>query len=83
MPRTAIALPIPDLSDFARNLAREFEEPPGHLTLLNKLARAAGFRNFQHLRASLKSGEALTASPEPLADLTRVEAALRHFDAAG
>lgn len=76
MTRTAISLRIPDLSDFARSLAREFEDPPGHLTLLNKLARAAGFRNFQHLRASQKSGEALSAqslaASAPLTDLPRV-----------
>ncbi len=83
MTRTAIALPIADLSAYARNLARELDPAPGHLTLLNKLAKAAGFRNFQHLRASQKAESALAPKPEPLADLTRVTAALRHFDAQG
>ena len=83
MTRTAIELPIADLSHFARSLAPQLPDPPGHLSLFNILARAAGFRNFQHLHASQKAGEALTAAPGPLPDLTRVTAALRHFDATG
>ena len=90
MTRTAISLPLADLQTFARSLAAELPAPPpGHLSLLNMLARAAGFRNFQHLRASHKAGEGLAtealAEPpaEPLPDLTRVAAALRHFDGTG
>lgn len=92
MTRTTIPLPIADLSRFARSLAAELKadlateakaEPPGHLRLLNMLARASGFRNFQHLRASQKAGEALSQPPEAPPDLTRVQSALRHFDAAG
>lgn len=85
MTRTAIELPIPDLAAFARQLGAELPAPqPGHLSLLNMLARASGFRNFQHLRASQKAGaELASAPPQPLADLTRVQAALRHFDVTG
>ena len=83
MPKTTIPLPIADLSAYARSLAKLLDPAPSHLSLLNTLAKAAGFRNFQHLRASQKAGDALTPQPDPLADLTRVSAALRHFDAAG
>lgn len=82
MTRTQIPLHVEDISLFARGLARELPAAPGHLALLNMLARAAGYRNFQHLRAQNAAADRL-ASPPPRADLKRVEAALRCFDAAG
>ena len=84
MTRTPLPLAIEDLSTFARALHRELQspEPLGHLSLLNRLSRAAGFRNLQHLRASAKAGADM-AEPRPRADLTRVGQALRHFDAMG
>ena len=85
MTRTELSLTIPDLSVFAKTLRQDLTksaEPPGHLALLNMLARSAGFRNLQHLRASAKAGHDLAAS-EPTADLTRVQIALRHFDTQG
>lgn len=63
MPRIPIAMTIPDLSAFARALHRDLalaEAKPGHLGLLNMLARAAGYGNFQHLRA------ARMALPQPM-----------------
>ena len=47
MTRDALCLTVEDLSAFARNLHKQLAaEPalPGHLSLLNMLARAAGFR---------------------------------------
>ena len=82
MTRTPLALSAADLSAFARNLHRELPQGPGHLSLMNLLARAAGFRNLQHLAASAKAGQTLAALT-PQADLTRVQAALRFFDAQG
>lgn len=84
MTRTPLPLVIEDLSTFARALHRELQspEPLGHLSLLNRLSRAAGFRNLQHLQASAKAGENLGRTA-PRADLTRVQTALRHFDAQG
>lgn len=59
MTRIAITLAVPDLSDFARSLARSLAGHqqthgalPTHQSLLNHLARAAGYRNLQALRAS-------------------------------
>jgi hypothetical protein len=63
MAREATALVVPDLSAFARNLGRTWaarqadaRQPPGHVELLNLIARAAGYRNVQALKA---------APPEP------------------
>ena len=83
MTRIPLSLTLPDLSAFARSLHGELAtERPGHLALMNMAARSAGFRNLQHLRASAKAGRDL-ATPDPTADLTRVQTALRHFDAQG
>ena len=55
MPRQSIPLAIADLSQFSRALGAQLaarpDKVPSHLSLMNMLARAAGFRNFQHLRA--------------------------------
>lgn len=75
MSRDTIQLTIPDLSRFAKALRAELETPPSHLETLGLLARAAGYRNYQHLRAAHE--------PAPLADQKRVARALAHFDGQG
>lgn len=85
MSREAIPFSVPDVSLFARALGRALAErqalkpaPPGHVELLNLLARAAGLRNFQSLRA------APPADPPPPAPLSEhARKALGHFDAQG
>jgi len=59
MSRVATPLLVSDLSSFARSLAHGLSahqsarlRPPGHVELQNLLARAAGFRNLQALKAS-------------------------------
>ena len=59
MSRQAIAFTVPDLAAFARALGHALHErypvkpePPGHVEMLNLLARAAGHRNIQALRAA-------------------------------
>jgi hypothetical protein len=81
----AISLFAPDISAFARNLdeaLRKLPEPPSHLIWLNVLARAAGHRNYQSLRAAqaLAPPSAQTAQ-EPLSE--HATKALQHFDEAG
>ncbi len=83
----------PDLSAFARTLGRALKtrstaEPPGHVELLNLIARAAGHRNVQALRASLRpslrpapAARAERAPPGPLSDNARK--ALMQFDNSG
>ncbi len=84
MSRQTIPLATTDLSAFARHLSGQLNRnaTPGHVELLNMLARAAGFRNFQHLRAASLAKDRLDA-PEPSCDMTLVERALRHFDSTG
>lgn len=91
MPREAIPFATPDLSAFARSLAHLLAEraetkPPSHVEWLNLIARAAGHRNLQALRASMEPPEAPLAAedrspPLPLSDNARK--ALRQFDSRG
>lgn len=89
MSRTPLPFVAADVSALARALGRELSATPeklGHVQLLNVLARAAGYRNFQHFRAQNAAGAKLTAAPPaPPApvDLRLVADAARHFDAAG
>lgn len=88
MSREIIPFVAADMSALARALGRELsliDGKPGHLQLLNMLARASGYRNFQHLRASAMA-EDRTATPAPRAepvDHTLVERVAGHFDADG
>jgi hypothetical protein len=93
MPKESLSLRVPDLSAFARGVAREWAErhatrpePPGHVETLNLLARALGHRNVQALRASLQPVAAAEPefdddTPVPLSDNARK--ALAQFDTQG
>ncbi|MBS8228316.1 DUF2087 domain-containing protein [Vannielia litorea] len=83
MPRSPLPLTVPDLSAFARALARQLDTPPPHQSLLKMLARAAGFRNHQHMVASGAAEARLATPPEAPADHRRVERALAQWDATG
>ncbi|OCW58650.1 hypothetical protein AWJ14_05445 [Hoeflea olei] len=82
-----IPLVVEDVSPFARALARQIgssSEPPSHLALMNMVSRAAGFRNFQHLRAARRAGERLANQPEAApVDHLLVERTLHQFDSDG
>lgn len=83
MTKDTLPLPVPDLSAFARSLRKELTaapEMPGHLALMNMAARAAGFRNVQHLRASGAAKLRLDSIEAPAPDHAKIEAVLRHFD---
>lgn len=88
MTRTALPFATKDVSALARFLQRELaahDGPPGHVQLLNMLARAGGYRNFQHFRADLAAADRLDAPPAPAepADHRRVERVARYFDGEG
>jgi hypothetical protein len=96
MPRQAISFAVPDMAAFARALGQSLEErqnhkpkPPGHVELLNLLARAAGHRNIQALRAAatLTAVAAPTAATQiaPVKEALTVNAkkALGQFDEHG
>jgi hypothetical protein len=91
MPREAIPFVVPDLSLFARSLTRALAErdaakPPGHVEMLNLVARAAGHRNVQALQASLRAPAAPLAAEdrEPALPLTETaRRTLKQFDSRG
>lgn len=84
MARTAIPLVIDDVSAFARRLRNALAaepELPGHLALLNHIARAAGHANFQDLRAGPPAPPAAPSAPK--AKSQTLARALQVFDAQG
>ncbi|MCZ7853162.1 DUF2087 domain-containing protein [Agrobacterium salinitolerans] len=89
MPRSILSIDIADLSTFAKSVREQIgrlDRKPSHVEMLNLLSRAAGFRNFQHLRASRNpSAESGQSRPEMLsaANEGRVLKTVRVFDAAG
>lgn len=90
MPREAIPFAAADISALAKSLRAQLasrQSPPGHVEMLNILARAAGHRNFQHLRArepaQVPASEPLEPPPEPDVDLAQIERVAGHFDAQG
>jgi len=77
MTRIVIPLAVPDLSGFARSLANslaahhaEHAALPSHQSLLNHIARAAGCRNLQALRA--RNADSTSAPPPASAATTDV-----------
>jgi hypothetical protein len=88
MSRTVLPLYARDISAFARSLNHQIagsENAPSHVELLNMLARSAGFRNFQHLRAQTEARARVEASeqPQPAVDYVEVQRLSRFFDAKG
>ena len=88
MSRTAIPLRVDDLSPFAKTLRQslsQHEGTPTHVELLNLIAKAAGFANYQHLRTDAEAADRLRAAaePGPRADLNQVEKVVRYFDKDG
>lgn len=91
MSREHLSFQVADISALAKSLKSQLdahEGRHGHVSLLNMLARGAGFRNFQHYRAQATALEKLENPPPPPApvpevDLGRVRRLLRHFDEAG
>ncbi|GFM36537.1 DUF2087 domain-containing protein [Desulfovibrio psychrotolerans] len=55
MSKERLPFSVGDISGFARSLRRQMDgrsQPPSHVEMLNLLARAGGYRNFQHFRAA-------------------------------
>ena len=60
------------------------ERVPGHVEMLNLLAKAGGYKNFQHLKAEREaSHEAVNPRVEADIDVKRVKKAAGHFDLEG
>ncbi|SDZ30535.1 hypothetical protein SAMN05444004_11019 [Jannaschia faecimaris] len=74
MPRDAIPILVEDVSLFARSLRSQLSGETTHQTMLNTVARAAGYRNFQHLKAAHGWAEKEAEVPPNLALVRRARA---------
>ena len=79
MPRDIHAVTISDISTFTKMLRKNMQQHdgvPGHTKLLSMIAKAAGYQNYQHLKAASPGTPKTTQNK-------RLEKALRTFDANG
>jgi hypothetical protein len=88
MTRTVLPFYAGDISALARSLNKqlsECERNPGHVELLNMLARAVGSRNFQHFRAQIVAEKKLLRPAETPSSIDYVELRRlsRYFDVNG
>jgi hypothetical protein len=92
MSRTQIAFASADISALARSLKEQLTtlgETPSHVQMLNMLAKSAGYRNFQHLKAEAEAAPVATAevvqrpAPADLVNEARVARALNYFGPGG
>jgi hypothetical protein len=86
MTRSAFPFYANDISALARSLNTQLagcDHTPGHVELLNMLARAVGSRNFQHFRAQVIAEKRLTRASEPPSpvDYVVLQRLSRYFDA--
>ena len=87
MTRSLLPFYAGDISELARSLHKQLAasgHAPGHLELLNMLARAAGSRNFQHFRAKMVAEKRLMRPgevPAPI-DYVELQKLSRYFDVA-
>jgi hypothetical protein len=82
MTRSVFPFYANDISALARSLHTQLaacDHKPGHLELLNMLARAVGSQNFQHFRARMSRRKEVEA---PI-DYTEMQRLSRYFDANG
>ena len=87
MTKPLIYFHVADFAGFTRALARQLgAQSPSHVTLMNMLARAAGFQNVQHLRAmTIQADIVAQKNPEILEpkDARKIARALQQFDGQG
>jgi hypothetical protein len=74
-----------DISALARSLKTQLnscEHTPGHVEILNMLARAVGSRNFQHFRAQNVAAQKVMRPRETAVavDYVELQRLLRYFD---
>jgi hypothetical protein len=84
MTKSPIPLAAKDLAQFTRALAGQLgQASPSHLTLMNMVARAAGYQNVQHMRAVCEGAGLDAPISAPKLDMRLIERALAQFDDAG
>lgn len=87
MSRKPFSIHVGDVSALARTLRRrlgEMERVPSHVEMLNLLAKSAGYKNFQHLKAEQDAADT-AASRQAVVEinLKRVKKAAGCFDVQG
>lgn len=88
MTRTIFPMEVADISAFAKSLREQIgklDHKPSHVEMLNFLSRAAGFRNYQHFRSTVRTTDtlqqwSLDAEAPPAPDEARVKKTMRVFD---
>ena len=96
MPRSPLSVVVPDASLFAKALGQSLktrhaagQPPPGHVELLNLVARALGHRNLQSLQAAARAAPlpdpvlAAEDRPPPAKLTDNARKALGQFDSRG
>ena len=96
MPRSPLSVVVPDASLFAKALGQSLktrhaagQPPPGHVELLNLVARALGHRNLQSLQAAARAAPlpdpvlAAEDRPPPARLTDNARKALGQFDSRG
>ena len=96
MPRSPLSFVVPDASLFAKALGQSLktrhaagQPPPGHVELLNLVARALGHRNLQSLQAAARAAPlpapvlAAEDRPPPTKLTDNARKALGQFDSRG
>lgn len=85
MTRTPLSLHVDDVTIFARGLSKQLgDNSPPHLSMMNMVARAAGFQNLQHMRAAAAARNRMdTRAAPPIVDARSVERTLNLFDEFG
>lgn len=96
MPRSPLSFVVPDASLFAKALGQSLktrhaagDPPPGHVELLNLVARALGHRNLQSLQAAARAAPlpapvlAAEDRPPPARLTDNARKALGQFDSRG
>jgi hypothetical protein len=88
MNRSVVPFYAGDISSLARSLHRQITasgHTPGHVELLNMLARAVGSQNFQHFRAQAMAEKRLLRNAPPPApiDYVELQRLTRYFAASG
>jgi len=90
MTKTPLPLQASDMTVFCRALSKQLgPESPSHLSLMNMVARSAGFQNIQHMRSDAAAKRRITDKDKAerdaadLADARSVERCLQQFDLEG
>jgi hypothetical protein len=88
MTRSVFPFYASDISELAHSLHSQLaacDHTPGHVEMLNMLARAVGSRNFQHFRAKMIAEKRLMLPGEATApiDYVELQRLSRYFDANG